>query len=173
MLFGTNMESVLEPFLKEPLRGFQLRELSRKTKIGLPSVKNHVSALERRRFMVRKKGRQYDYYEANRESAELRIIKVAYTLTEIRPAVEVIAGALRPNAVVLFGSAAKGEDTEKSDIDLFIQARRKDFDFSRIERKMNRRISLTFEPDLGKLSHELLNNLANGITVYGFLEVAS
>ena len=30
-----------------------------------------------------------------------------------------------PGAIILFGSAARGEDTEQSDIDLFVEAKRK------------------------------------------------
>lgn len=173
MFFGTNIEKVLELFVKEPMRGFQLREISRLTKLGLPAVKKYVSELEKKHFVRKMKGRTYDYYEADRESKGFKVLKIACTLMQIRPAVDDIVSKTMPNAVVLFGSASRGEDTEKSDIDLFVQAKRKDFDFSRIEKTLNRRISMTFEPDLKKVSPELLNNLANGITIYGFLEVAA
>jgi hypothetical protein len=36
---------------------------------------------------------------------------------------------------------------------------------------VRRRISLHFEERISKISKELLNNIVNGIVVYGYLEV--
>lgn len=171
MFFGTNREKVLEPFITEPLREFQLRELSRKTKLGLPTIKKHIKYLEKEGFIKKEKGKTYNYHEACRDSREFKIIKIAYTLFNIKKSIDSIVEETRPNTITLFGSAAKGEDTEKGDIDLFVQSKRRSFDFSKTEKKLNRKISILFEPNLNKLSTELLNNLANGITLYGVLEV--
>ena len=135
---GSNREKIIEAFTKEPLKRFQLRELSRKTRLGLPTVKKHVVYLNKKNILRKEKEGMYHHYEANVGNKEFKIIKTAHTLINIGKAVEEIVDKVRPNTIVLFGSAAKGEDTEKSDIDVFVQARRRSFEFSSIERKLNR-----------------------------------
>ena len=44
-----------------------------------------------------------------------------------------------PDAIVLFGSASRGEDTEKSDIDLFLVAEREEIELSGFEKKLKRK----------------------------------
>lgn len=171
MITGGNTEKVLMVFIKEPARGFQYREITRLTKLGSSTVKRSLCLLEKNKFIKRVKGKVYDYYESNRDNRAFKILKICYTLTEIGKIIDTIIEKTRPNCVVLFGSASKGEDTEKSDIDIFVQAGRKELDFSKNERKLKRRINLIFEPKIEKINKELLNNLANGITIYGFLEV--
>lgn len=53
------------------------------------------------------------------DSPLLREIKVCATLLEINPRVLHLQGKVR--RAILFGSAATGEDTDESDIDLFIE----------------------------------------------------
>ncbi len=143
------------------------------TKLGLPTVKKHVIYLNKKNILKKEKEGQYHHYEADMENERFKIIKTAHTLINIRKAIDEIVDRIRPNTIVLFGSAAKGEDTEKSDIDIFIQAQKKSFEFDRIEKRLNRKINLIFEPEIKKINKEFLNNLANGITLYGSLKVKS
>ena len=76
-----------------------------------------------------------------------------------------------PEVIVLFGSAAKGEDIKTSDIDLFIQCKERKIELEKFEKKINRRISLFFAEDFSDLSGELRNNLINGIKLKGYLKV--
>ena len=52
-----------------------------------------------------------------------------------------------------------------------MQAKRKDVDTIKIEKHLERKISLIFESDIKKVNKELRNNLANGIVLSGYLEV--
>jgi len=72
--------------------------------------------------------------------------------------------------VVLFGSASRGEDTENSDIDLFLQSGESDINVEKYENALNRKISILFESDIRKLGKELLNNILNGHVLYGYLK---
>lgn len=76
-----------------------------------------------------------------------------------------------PNCIILFGSGSRGEDTEESDIDIFIQAEENELNLQKYEKKLNRKISLLFEPKIDALSKELLNNLINGQVLSGYLKV--
>ncbi|MCD6464256.1 nucleotidyltransferase domain-containing protein [Candidatus Woesearchaeota archaeon] len=73
--------------------------------------------------------------------------------------------------IVLFGSCARGEDIETSDIDLFVQAKEKALSLTKYENLLNRKISLFFKQNFLKLSNELKNNIINGIVLKGYLKV--
>ena len=78
---------------------------------------------------------------------------------------------LNPKAIVLFGSVQKGIYTKNSDIDLFIQGEEKDINISEFEKKLKRKIQLFFSKNLSKLSDGLRNNIINGYTISGGLEL--
>jgi predicted nucleotidyltransferase len=71
----------------------------------------------------------------------------------------------------LYGSASRGEDIESSDIDLYVQTGDAEVDLTEYEDSLNRNIELHVEDELEKYPKELRNNIANGIVVYGYLEV--
>ena len=71
----------------------------------------------------------------------------------------------------MFGSFAKGEYGNKSDIDLFVQSKEATINIEKFEKKLRHHIHILFEADTNKLSAELLNNIANGIKLRGFLKV--
>ena len=172
MLFGTNDGKILEIFMKKPTEGFQVRDIIRLTRLGNPTVARGLERPREKGLIKKSKGRIFPYYEARLGSILFRGLKLAYNLAALDSLVRDIAGKARPNCIVLFGSGAKGEDTEKSDMDIFVQAKkRQDVDASKTEKRLNRKISMLFEPEVPKLSKELLNNLANGIVIFGFFEV--
>ena len=76
-----------------------------------------------------------------------------------------------PEAVVLFGSYSRGEDTKRSDVDIgIVTKRRLDFSTSSFETKLGRKISI-HELELEKAAPEFLNDLANGIVLEGYLKI--
>ena len=77
---------------------------------------------------------------------------------------------LTPKCIVLFGSYQRGEDTEESDIDLFIEAKHKTINTKQFEKKLNRKVELHFNKSFTKYPQELKNNIINGIVLHGFLE---
>ena len=171
MFLETNNEKILEIFMKKPTEGFQIRDIVRLSKLGNPTVTRVLAKLKAKGLVKKTKGRVYPYYEANLDSYLFKKLKLACNLLSLEKLIKKIVAKTRPNCVVLFGSAAKGEDTEKSDIDLFVQSRRQEVNANKTEKLLNRKINLLFEPEIKKLGKELRNNLANGIVVYGFFEV--
>ena len=78
------------------------------------------------------------------------------------------------DAIVFFGSASRGEDSENSDFDIFVfGAKEVDIDFGRMEKNIHRKINIMFGvvKDLKKSSKEMLNNLINGFVLKGYLKV--
>jgi len=167
-----NKYKVLSVFFDYPNKKFQLRELSRITEIALPSVKKYVEELTREGFVKEVNTGIYKGFRSslNREYGILKRNDLLYRL-ETSGLIRELEDRFTPNCIVLYGSAVKGLDDERGDIDIFVQSRKGEIDLEKYESMLKRKISLLFEPDLEKLSNELRNSLANGIVLSGFLKV--
>ena len=177
MLHNYNKWKVLQVFFDAPLAegGIQLRELSRNADLAPTSVKNYLSELEKERLILERKTRAQGYpvYAANRDHDSYKFYKKIDLLLRIKTSglLRDLQDTFMPGAIILFGSAARGEDTEQSDIDLFVEAKKENFETDRYEKILRRKINLLFERDFHKLSKELKNNLLNGTILYGYEKV--
>ena len=120
---------ILRIFFDYPTRKFQLREISRIIQLGLPSVINHVKNLEKQGFVKKINGGVYDSYTSDKTEI-FKIYKKNDVLIRLHESglVDLLVDTVIPDAIVLFGSASKGEDIEESDIDLFLIAKEKKVD---------------------------------------------
>ncbi|HLD72636.1 MAG TPA: nucleotidyltransferase domain-containing protein [Candidatus Nanoarchaeia archaeon] len=177
MLHNYNKWKVLQVFFDEPLAegGHQLREISRKVKLAPLSVKNYLLELKSEELVLEKKSRVQSHptYWANRESELFLLYKKTNTILKIKESglLDYLYDSCLPTAIILFGSAARGEDTEQSDIDLFLQASQTKLNLTKYEKILKREINLFFEENFLKLSKELKNNLLNGMILKGYLKV--
>jgi len=75
--------------------------------------------------------------------------------------------------IILFGSFAKGEDIEKSDIDLYLETpSKKQVNLEKYEKKLDREIQIIQNKGLKEISNiHLANNIINGVILNGFIEV--
>lgn len=172
MLENYNTYKILRVFFDSPTKNFQLREISRMTGIGLPSVISHIKKLEKEGFLKKENKGVYGSYSAKKEE-KFKLYKRNDILIRLHECglIDFIADEVQPNVIVLFGSAARGEDIEGSDIDFFVLAKEVDLDLRRFEDELKRKIKIFFEDDIKEVPNELLNNIINGITLYGYLKV--
>ena len=163
----------MQKFFDFPRKNFQMRELSRQVKLAQVSVINHLNALIKEGLILREKKGLYPSFRANRENEDFKLLKKQNLTWRICKSglIGVIDEKIRPNCIVLFGSGSRGEDTDESDIDLFVQATETVLDLKRHEKMLHRSINLLFEPNLKTLSRELLNNIVNGQVLSGYLKV--
>lgn len=173
MIQNYNRYKILQEFLDFPRKKFQIRELSRRTKIAQTSVINHLKALLKENLIIKKKEDIYPYFIANRENEMFKIYKKLNLILKINQTglINYIYDNCLPSCIILFGSASKGEDIEESDIDLFIQSKEKKLNLEKYERLLKRKISLFFEEYFSKLPDELKNNILNGIILKGYIKV--
>ena len=82
-----------------------------------------------------------------------------------------------PKAVILFGSFRKGEDLHKSDIDIAIESDEVDEyktmglrELAEFEKQIERKIQIHLF-NRKSIDINVFNNIANGILLWGFLEV--
>lgn len=164
---------VLKPFFRKPTKKFQLREISRETEVSLPSVKRYVEELEKEEFLERVEEGIYPGYKTN-SNERTRVYKKLETIRMLHESglVDRIDERTHPNAVVLFGSATRGEDTEKSDLDLLVVAGEKEIELEEYEKEFNRQINIQFVTEEELMENDdFANSVANGITLKGFLKV--
>jgi len=172
MIQNYNTYKILRLFFDYPSKHFQLREISRATKIGLPSVRNHIKNLEEVGLIKKEKNSVYNSFTSNREEL-FRLYRRNDILLRLQETglIELLADKFVPDVIVLFGSACRGEDIETSDIDIFLIAKEKKIDLNKIENNLKRKVSLHFEEKVSDVPKELLNNIINGIVLYGYLKV--
>jgi len=163
---------ILRLFFDYPTKHFQLREICRMLKLGMPSVRNHVKELERQNFVKKEKRGVYGSYTSSKNDL-FKIYKRNDILLRLHESglVNFLADKFIPDAIVLFGSASRGEDIESSDVDLLVIAKEKEVDLKKFEGKLKRKIALHFEEKISGVPKELLNNIINGIVLYGYLKV--
>lgn len=176
MLKKDNATKVLEVFFDNPVpddAGFQLREICRKIELAPKSVKNYLEILEKNNLIFKRKNRVQGYpvYYANRDDDYFKFLKKLNILKRIKESglIDYIENNCKPDVIFLFGSASRGEDIEKSDIDLFIQCNEKKLNLKKYEKELHRKINPFFEKDFDKLSKELKLNIINGIKLRGYL----
>lgn len=180
MFQKNNTVRILNLFLKEPNRKFQLRELSRLTELSTTAVKSSLVELSKERLIAQKREKKYVFFESNRNKDEYKLIKKFFSVISLKESglLDFLDSELNhPEAIILFGSAARGEDTEKSDIDIFVLTeKKKEVILKDFEKKLKKSIKVLllsgseFNEAKNK-NPELINNIANGMILKGYLEV--
>ena len=164
---------VLSEFLKDPLGKHYVRSISRNIGLAHTSVKKHILNLEKENLVREKNDDLFKHYVANFDNDLFRHYKKMYTVTLLYNSklIEYLDKKISPNVIILFGSAAKGEDTKKSDIDIYIEAKENKLDLSKFEKDFEKKIDLFFYQNINKVPKNLRNNIVNGTKLQGFLEI--
>ncbi|MBI5332050.1 MAG: nucleotidyltransferase domain-containing protein [Candidatus Aenigmarchaeota archaeon] len=172
MLQNYNTYRIVSLFFDSPTKHFQLREISRMIRIGLPSVKAHVEKLETAGLIRKTKGNIYDSFVATRND-RFKLYKRNDVMIRIHESglLEYLVDELSPDVIVLFGSASKGDDIEHSDVDIFVLAEDKKLKLDKFEKILKRKINILFENKIKNIPKELMSNIINGVVLYGYLEV--
>lgn len=177
MLQKSSIWATAQWFFENPISEIYLTELSKKIKLAHTSVKKNLKKLTKHRIieeLIEEKGsRKFPKYKARINSKEYRKYKKIYNYTSILESgvIEFLEISIMPRAIVLFGSYKKGEDTEDSDIDLYLESKYFKVNLTSFEKLLNRRIQLHFNKDFKTYPKELRNNIINGFVLYGYLEV--
>lgn len=177
MLQKCSSWNVAQVFFNEPTEEHYLMEISRKSNLSHTSVKKHLKTLREERIITEReqeKGkRTYTLYKANLEEQKYKKLKKIDLINRLwsKGLVKHLKDNYQPDCIVLFGSAARGEDTEESDIDLFLQTKGKKRDLEEFEEKLNRKIQLHLSPEPQNYPKELKNNIANGTVLHGYLDI--
>ena len=172
-LFKNNTYKILELFIEFPAKDFSVRGLARNLKISHATVLKYIADLEKLSIIKKKEATLYPTYFANTESQKYKLYKRNWLFFKINESglIDHLQKETLPSSIILFGSGAKATFTEKSDIDIFVEANETKLDLTKYEKKLNRKINLLFEQNINNLSKELRNNIINGVVLYGFIKI--
>ncbi|MFH1972507.1 MAG: nucleotidyltransferase domain-containing protein [archaeon] len=168
---------ILTYFIKEPEREFHVRELAKLTKKSPTTVSKYLKQLEKENILISEKKLNHLFFKANSENPSFKDQKLFYNIKTIRDSglIEHLHNTYDPEAIILFGSFAKAENIERSDIDiLIITPSKKEVKLEKFEKKLNHKIQLFLhsKTDLQTMKNKkLLNNFINGIKLEGYWEL--
>jgi predicted nucleotidyltransferase len=163
-------------FFDNPTEELYLMDISRRLGLAHTSVLANLLSLIKEGVITKKTlsrgSRRFPVYSANMNDKRYKKHKKLYNLLNIMESglVESVEQVVMPKSIVLFGSYSRGEDTEESDIDLFVESLEKKIDLPKFEKILNRKIQLHFNRDFSSYPVELKNNILNGIVLQGFIE---
>ena len=177
MLQKSSTLKTAEIFFLNPTKEHYLMDISRNIGLSHTSVKKNLDKLIKlgliNEIIERKGTRKFPLYKSNTDNNLFKRYKITYNISSILESnlIDFIEKKLTPRSIVLFGSYARGEDVESSDIDLFVECKKEELNPEKFEKKLGRKIELHFNENFTSYPKELKNSIINGITLSGFLEV--
>ncbi len=164
-----------EYFLLNPTSRLRARQVERELKVPFPSVVRYLKELQQENILQKTIIADVTLFSANRNSSEYLFKKKAFNLLHLKESklITHLIQTLSNPTIILFGSYARGEDIESSDIDLYIETESKiKLNFTKFEKKLQRRIQIIRYKRIKQVSNkDLANNIVNGVPLNGFLEV--
>ena len=167
-------QTIKEYFFMNPTAKLRVRELERTLKLPLPSVIRYCKELEQEDILATNKNGSVTFYTASRSETYF-LEKKLYNIKQLYESglINYLKIELSNPAIVLFGSYAKGEDTENSDIDLYIETpSKKQVNLEKFNKLLKREIQVFQHKNIKEITNpNLANNIINGITLNNYIEV--
>lgn len=163
-----------EHFFNYPTSTLRVRELERATNLPLPSITRYVKELIREGIVQKKVFGTTTFYTANRADERYRSQKILHNLNALFESqlIQYLREHYHNAPIRLFGSYSRGEDTEDSDIDIYVQTPLPPVSLSTFEKKLKRTVQLFTYKDIHAIPNkELANNIINGVPLNGHIEV--
>lgn len=159
-------------FFNYPNKLFHMREISRITGIPKSTVARSLAVLLEEQLILKDKD-VFTGYRANASSSYYVHKKILFALDLVFSSkiIDFFEEKLMPRSVILFGSFAKGEFSENSDIDIFLECAEQDIDIRSFEEFFHRDIQLFMAKNIKDVPVRLANNILNGVRLSGFVNV--
>lgn len=166
VLKNQKWDRILSLLFEFPNKRFTIREISRRTKVPTSSVQRYLEDLRKDGFIEKENKIIITSYVKFRKAFFImdRMFKTGL--------IDYLDDTLNPSAIIVFGSARKGEYESASDIDIFIESAKKTKpEVEDFERKIGHKIQLFIEKDINDLPPKLLNNVLNGVKLSGYFKL--
>lgn len=171
-----NIKSTIKDyFFQNPTKKLRVRQIERELELSLPSVIRYVKELEKEGLIKKEQTAGISLFSADRDSEKYKLEKKHYNIMQLYKTglVKYIIDELSNPPIIAFGSYSKGEDTEQSDIDIYIETpSKKELDLKKYEKALKRSIQIFKNKKLNALANpHLANNIINGVKLNGYIEV--
>lgn len=178
LFFKEAMFKVAELVFTYPNRTFHLREIAQETHFSTTAISQALSSLSALKIIATEETKLTKNVKADIDSEAYRFYKSILNVYRIKHYMFfdfLITKFQNPQTIVLFGSFARGEDIEKSDIDILIITPNK-YSFEKkelntYEKAFHRTINIHILPSLEKSEASFKNAVANGIVLHGYVKV--
>lgn len=171
-------ENVKFLFFNNSTKQWHFNELVEKSKLSRAQVNEWIKLLLKEEMIkrIKLKGKM-PHYIANYENSSFKAQKRVYALALLEKSgfLAHLISLEKAKTVVIFGSMARWDWHDESDIDLFIYGNDDDLEQGKYEIKLNREIQVFNAKDkegLKKLPNGLLKSIATGYFVKGGLDFA-
>lgn len=170
---------VLYWFFAFPNRETSLSDLAKETRISKTTANKVVRQLTNEGFLKKEVLGKIWRISCNQDHEYNSTLKIPYNLSQIYESGiirDVYKKTSNPKTIILFGSYRKGDDTEKSDIDIAVEVLSKEgikIETLGIIDKLGYRKNISVNLHIfsrNKTDINLFSNIANGIVLEGFLE---
>jgi predicted nucleotidyltransferase len=176
----TARNKIIEILFKYPEKEFSLSDLAKEAGVAKANIGGILTDFQEAGLISIEKLAKIWRIKANQTNWLFIRSKIVYNLNFVYKSglVEFLVDHFKnPKSIVLFGSFRKGEDLSNSDIDLAIESdETKEYrviglrELSEFESMIGRRIQLHLF-NRQSVDINVFNNIANGILLWGFLEV--
>ena len=136
---------ILRYFLVNPYKEVYLRELAKLVKLSPFAVKKYIEMLLKERLVQEERRANLRFFRANTSNPFYKQLKVSFSVNSIVKSglIETLKEHIPSvTSIVLFGSLAKGEGTEESDVDMLVIGKPTHPNLSSFEKKLGREINL-------------------------------
>ena len=179
IFFRESIFKVAKLIFDFPNKVFHIRMLEKDTGFSTTAVIDSVNKLKEFGIIQVAETPLTTNIKANLESEAYRFYKLIFNIYRLKRhgfVNNLVDSFNNPETIVLFGSFAKGEDIEESDIDILVISFNEPNEHlkkavSIFEKEMNRRINIHILNSLEKSSNEFKNAVANGIVLHGYLKL--
>jgi predicted nucleotidyltransferase len=152
-------------FVKYPTQSIHIREIARRIGISPPSALKQAKELLNLKLLISKKEGKNLIISANYDNDRFLENKKWTNLFLLLDSG--ILNSMDNETIILFGSFSRGEDTEKSDIDLAISEGQEIKNIEKIENSLDKKIEFH---DISHLSNKgLKENIRQGILLRGIM----
>lgn len=176
----TARRKLLRLLFRYPEKEFSLSDLAKEAGVAKANIGNILEEFQQRELITIEKLTKIWRIRSNQTNWLFIRSKIVHNLDFVYGSglVEFLIDYYKnPKAIILFGSFRKGEDLSSSDIDIAIESDEvKDYnviglrELSEFEKVIGRRIQIHLF-NRKEIEISLFNNIANGIVLWGFLEV--
>ncbi|TSC91679.1 MAG: hypothetical protein CEN91_611 [Candidatus Berkelbacteria bacterium Licking1014_85] len=111
-------QKIIKLLADYPEREFYGEEIAKKLKFSKASASGLLKSLSQKEIILKKVKGHMKFYQINQKSPEIKKFRINLALEKINPFL--LKLRKYSQKIILFGSSSRGEQTHKSDIDLFI-----------------------------------------------------